>query len=40
MHRLIASEVGRCPEFGDILYRRAPVPTQQLLTAARILVSP
>jgi TetR/AcrR family transcriptional regulator, mexJK operon transcriptional repressor len=31
LHRLIASEVGRFPEVGDIFYRRAPQPTQQLL---------
>jgi AcrR family transcriptional regulator len=33
LHRLIASEVGRFPEIGDIFYRRAPQPTQQLLAA-------
>lgn len=32
LHRLIASEVGRFPEVGDIFYRRAPQPTQQLLS--------
>lgn len=31
LHRLIASEVSRFPEIGDIFYRRAPMPTQQLL---------
>jgi AcrR family transcriptional regulator len=31
LHRLIASEVSSFPEIGDIFYRRAPVPTQQLL---------
>jgi TetR/AcrR family transcriptional regulator, mexJK operon transcriptional repressor len=31
LHRLIASEVGRFPEIGDIFYRRAPLPTQQML---------
>lgn len=33
LHRLIASEVGRFPEIGEIFYRRAPLPTQQLLAA-------
>ncbi|MDH4744315.1 TetR/AcrR family transcriptional regulator [Sphingomonas sp. CBMAI 2297] len=33
LHRLIASEVSRFPEIGDIFYRRAPMPTQQLLAA-------
>lgn len=33
LHRLIASEVGRFPEIGDIFYRRAPLPTQQMLAA-------
>ena len=33
LHRLIASEVSRFPEIGDIFYRRAPVPTQQLLAS-------
>lgn len=31
LHRLIAAEVGRFPEIGDIFYRRAPLPTQQML---------
>ncbi len=31
LHRLIASEVSRFPEIGDIFYRRAPLPTQQML---------
>jgi TetR/AcrR family transcriptional repressor of mexJK operon len=33
LHRLIASEVGRFPEIGDIFFRRAPLPTQQMLAA-------
>ncbi|WHU01050.1 MULTISPECIES: TetR/AcrR family transcriptional regulator [unclassified Sphingomonas] len=33
LHRLIASEVARFPEIGDIFYRRAPLPTQQMLAA-------
>lgn len=33
LHRLVASEVSRFPEVGDIFYRRAPLPTQQLLCA-------
>ncbi|UYY59200.1 TetR/AcrR family transcriptional regulator [Sphingomonas sp. S2-65] len=32
LHRLVASEVGRAPEVGDIFYRRAPQRTRQLLT--------
>lgn len=31
LHRLVAAEVSRFPEVGDIFYRRAPLPTQQLL---------
>lgn len=31
LHRLIASEVARFPEIGEIFYRRAPLPTQQML---------
>ncbi len=33
LHRLIASEVSRFPEIGAIFYRRAPLPTQQMLAA-------
>jgi len=33
LHRLIASEVARFPEIGEIFYRRAPLPTQQMLAA-------
>lgn len=33
LHRLIASEVARFPEIGDIFFRRAPLPTQQMLAA-------
>jgi AcrR family transcriptional regulator len=31
LHRLVASEVARFPEVGEIFFRRAPLPTQQLL---------
>lgn len=31
LHRLIAAEAGRFPEIGEIFYRRAPQPTQQLI---------
>lgn len=31
LHRLISAESGRFPEIGEIFYRRAPQPTQQLL---------
>lgn len=31
LHRLVASESGRFPEMGEIFYRRAPQPTQQML---------
>ncbi|NYT43183.1 TetR/AcrR family transcriptional regulator [Sphingomonas sp. R-74633] len=33
LHRLVAAEINRFPEVGDIFYRRAPLPTQQLLCA-------
>ena len=32
LHRLVAAEVGRAPEVGEIFYRRAPQRTRQLLT--------
>jgi len=32
LHRLVASESGRFPEVGEIFYRRAPLPTQQMLS--------
>jgi AcrR family transcriptional regulator len=31
LHRLLAAEAGRFPELGEIFYRRAPQPTQQML---------
>ncbi|ATY32930.1 TetR/AcrR family transcriptional regulator [Sphingomonas psychrotolerans] len=31
LHRLVAAESGRFPEVGEIFYRRAPQPTQQLI---------
>jgi TetR/AcrR family transcriptional regulator, mexJK operon transcriptional repressor len=31
LHRLIAAEAGRFPELGEIFFRRAPQPTQQML---------
>lgn len=31
LHRVIASEAARFPEVGEIFYRRAPEPTQQML---------
>lgn len=31
LHRLVAAEVNRFPEVGEIFYRRAPQPTQELL---------
>ena len=31
LHRLVVSESGRFPEVGEIFYRRAPQPTQQML---------
>ena len=31
LHRLISAESGRFPEIGEIFYRRAPEPTQQML---------
>ncbi|MEP9359639.1 TetR/AcrR family transcriptional regulator C-terminal domain-containing protein [Sphingomonas sp. KR3-1] len=31
LHRLVAAEVARFPEVGEIFFRRAPLPTQQLL---------
>ncbi|MDP5281376.1 TetR/AcrR family transcriptional regulator [Sphingomonas sp. DG1-23] len=31
LHRLIAAESARFPELGEIFYRRAPQPTQQML---------
>lgn len=31
LHRLIAAESGRFPELGEIFFRRAPQPTQQML---------
>jgi TetR/AcrR family transcriptional regulator, mexJK operon transcriptional repressor len=33
LHRLVAAESGRFPEVGEIFFRRAPQPTQQLLAA-------
>ncbi len=33
LHRLVSAEAGRFPEVGEIFYRRAPQPTQQLLAA-------
>lgn len=32
LHRLVAAEVGRTPEVGEIFYRRAPQRTRELLT--------
>ena len=32
LHRLVAAEVGRTPEVGQIFYRRAPQRTRELLT--------
>jgi AcrR family transcriptional regulator len=31
LHRLIAAESGRFPQLGEIFFRRAPQPTQQML---------
>lgn len=33
LHRLVAAESGRFPEVGEIFYRRAPQPTQQMLAS-------